>query len=217
MNSFKGFSPDMPFFLHELHFNNNIGNQAENLRQYKNLISEPLALLYEALIPTVQAIDPHLEIRPSKCISTPYTDRRFSQNVPLKEYMYIRFRETGKADNIVGLYFDMGDKMYSYGLRIYKQNAKGMETLREKIADAPELFSSTLDSLYDDGFKLIGSSYKTDKCPFLPDSSAKNLYNMKSFYVGKEVLLNENVFCEKLCGEISDAFIKVGKLREMIR
>lgn len=210
---FTGFSPEMPEFLFALRFCNTIDMQSANIEKYKKLISEPLRQLYLDLAERVSALDPSLEMRPARCISTPYTDRRFSPHVPLKEYMYIRFKQADKKENIVGFYFDMGAEDYSYGLRIYKQNARGMAELREKIEKAPAKFSEALDSLLKNGFEVSGESYKTDRCPHLPPSSAKDLYNRKGFYIGKDVPVNPCVFSAALAEEIMAGFAQVNVLR----
>lgn len=216
MNTFNGFPSETADFLFNLKFHNTLSNEKENLLKYKFLISEPLRLLYDELIPTVLKINTRFETKPNRCISTPYTDRRFSPDAPLKEYMYIRFKYAGLQENILGLYFDMGCDYYSYGLRIYGQNIKGMDKIREKISQAPERFSEVLDGLTDRGFSVIGESYKKDRIPELPDCSAKKLYNLKSFYIGKDVEVGGNVFSKILAGEIKEGFIAVSEFLNLI-
>ena len=212
MSGFQGFDRKMPEFLFALRFNNNIDNQAVNIEQYRKLITEPLRSLYEALLPTVDKLECSLETRPARCISSPYTDRRFSPDVPLKEYMYIRFRRTDRDDNVPGLYFDMGADDYSYGLRIYKQTARGMSILRDRITDEPDRYTSALSDIRAKGYTLTGRSYKTDHCPSLPDSMAKELCNMQDFYISKTQRINDNVFSDKLSSELSDGFNDMGQL-----
>lgn len=216
MDAFNGFPSETADFLFTLKFHNTISNEKENLIKYKLLISEPLRRLYDELIPTVLKINPCFETKPNRCISTPYTDRRFSPDAPLKEYMYIRFKCAGLQENIPGLYFDMGSDFYSYGLRIYRQNIKGMDRIREKISKAHEKFSEVLDELADSGYSVIGESYKKDRIPVLPDCSAKKLYNLKSFYIGKNVEVNQNVFSKKMVGEIKEGFFAVSDFLNMI-
>lgn len=216
LNTFNGFPSETADFLFNLKFHNTISDEKENLLKYKFLISEPLRLLYDELIPTVLKINTCFETKPSRCISTPYTDRRFSPDAPLKEYMYIRFKCAGLQENIPGLYFDMGSDYYSYGLRIYRQNIKGMDSIREKISKAPERFSEVLDGLTDKGFSVNGESYKKDKAPELPDCSAKKLYNLKGFYIGKDVEVGRNVFSNILAGEIKEGFFSVSEFLKLI-
>lgn len=215
-DKFKGFPKETPDFLFNLKFCNTTLKEKENLAKYKILISEPLKQLYKELLPTVLNIDPRFETKPSRCVSTPYTDRRFSPSVPLKEYMYIRFKYSDLSDNIPGLYFDMGCDYYSYGLRIYKQNIKGMDKIREKILKSPEHFSSVLDKLSDKGFFVIGDLYKKDKLPNMPDFPAKSLYNRKSFYIGKDVKINENIFSRELAEEIKANFLALTPIIRII-
>lgn len=213
---FNGFSKEAVNFLFDLKLHNTISEEEENLKKYKVLISEPLKLLYEYLTPTVLEISPRFETKPSRCISTPYTDRRFSPSAPLKEYMYIRFKYSDLRENIPGLYFDMGSEYYSCGLRVYKQNIMGMDKLREKILKFPEKFSEVLDKLADEDFSIIGESYKKDKGPELADCSAKKLYNLKSFYIGKNVEINKNVFSSLLAEEIHKGFNAVSEFLQLI-
>lgn len=213
---FKGFPDETPDFLFNLKFCNTISNEKENLLKYKIFISDPLRRLYDELLPTVLKISPRFETKPNRCISTPYTDRRFSPSVPLKEYMYIRFKYGGLSDNIPGLYFDMGCDYYSCGLRIYKQNSKGTEKIREKIIADPENLCSVLDKLSEKGFSIIGDSYKRDRIPNMPDCSAKSLYNRKSFYIGKDVKLNETVFSGALAEEIKANFLAFTEILRII-
>ena len=208
-DSFNGFSPKVLDFLFELRFSNTTAKQADNLLKYKRLISEPLGLLYESLLDTVLHLDLSLETKPSRCISTPYTDRRFSPNVPLKEYMYIRFKQYGKITDILGLYFDMGIKHYGYGIRIYKQTSRGMDKLREKIAEKPDKYSALLDEIFAAGFTVVGEKYKKDHYPEIPECFAKEILNRRRFYIEKAVPVGENVFSSALADELSDGFIKL--------
>lgn len=216
MSKFNGFPKELPDFLFELKFQNTIEKQEENLIKYRKIISEPLKMLYEELKQTAEEISPMFETRANRCVSTPYTDRRFSPDAPLKEYMYIRFKLSGAEDNIIGLYFDMGCDFYSYGLRIYKQTVKGMDIIREKIMNTPEKYSSALDLITQNGFKIIGEKYKKDKCPQLPDGYAKELYNMKGFYIGKDTAINQRVFTEELAEEIKAGFMTAANMIMLI-
>lgn len=215
-NRFNGFPKETLDFLFNLKFNNTIFNEKENLIQYQNLITRPLRRLYDELIPAVLQISPRFDTKPSRCISTPYTDRRFSPSVPLKEYMYIRFKYADLSDNIPGFYFDMGCEHYSYGLRIYRQTIKGMDGIREKISNRPEKFSDSLNRLADKGFSVIGESYKKDKIPEMSDCAAKSLYNRKSFYIGKNAEINKNVFSHMLAEEIKEGFLAVSEILNLI-
>lgn len=213
---FSGFSPKMTDFLFELRFNNTIEKQADNIVKYKKLISEPLVLLYNDLLSAVTALGLPVETRPARCLSTPYTDRRFSPTVPLKEYMYIRFKQGGKKSDVPGLYFDMGMEHYGYGIRVYKQTARGMEALRGRIGAAPEKFSAILDDVMGAGFEIKGEKFKKDHFPDMPDCAAKEILNRRGFYIEKAVAVGKNVFSSALSDELSAAFELLSGIYEVL-
>ncbi|MGN0528546.1 MAG: DUF2461 family protein [Eubacterium sp.] len=215
-NNFKGFDKEANNFLFELQFVNTIEKQNENLLKYKKYITIPINLLYLDLLEVINQINVDFETKPARCISSPYTDRRFSPNVPLKEYMYLRFRQANRKANIIGLYFDMGCDAYGYGLKIYKPNSKDMDLLREKIRENVKPCSKLIDDLILKGFEINGEKYKKDHFPQIPDSSAKELLNMKCFSVSKTKLVNESVCTQELRTELSNAFMDLKEFIELL-
>lgn len=215
-NNFKGFNKETNHFLFELQFCNTIEKQNKNLVKYKQYITEPINLLYFDLLNIINQFDVSFETKPAKCISTPYTDRRFSPTVPLKEYMYLRFRQAGKKTDMIGLYFDMGSDAYGFGLKIYKPTSQGMAILRERMNNNPGLFSKLIDELKYKGFEIAGEKYKKDHYPDISDCSAKELMNKKSFSVSKCRLINENVYSEELAIELTNAFLDLQKFVELL-
>jgi len=211
-NTFDGFPKEMPDFLFALQFNNTIEKQAENLEKYKLIVSEPLKQLFETLLPVATDVCATFEIKPSRCISSPYTDRRFSPLAPLKGYMYIRFKQSGKDTDVIGLYFDMGESYYSYGLRIYKQTSGGMQAIREKIVEKPKLYMKELEKIMADGFSIMGDTFKKDHYPDLPDTVLKEILNRKGFYIGKNAPVGSQVFIPQLAEEVADGFYKMKEL-----
>ncbi len=92
--------------------------------------------------------------------------------------MYIRFKEQNASENIAGLYFDMGAESYSYGLRIYKQNTKGMERIREQISNDPRQFSEVLNNLMQRGFSIIGQRRFAYRLVWFDSAMAKSFYKI---------------------------------------
>ncbi|MDE6722879.1 MAG: DUF2461 family protein, partial [Eubacterium sp.] len=179
-------------------------------------ITEPINQLYLDLLDTISSFDVDFETKPARCISTPYTDRRFSPTVPLKEYMYLRFRQVSRRTDMLGLYFDMGSEAYGFGLKIYKPTSKGMDLLREKIRNHLEAFSNIIDDLISDGFAICGEKYKKDHFTEIPECLAKELLNMKTFSISKCKAVNENIYCEKLSKELTDAFLDLKECIEIL-
>lgn len=213
---FNGFQKEFVDFLIQLSFENTIEKQAENLKSYKKFISSPLNELCNDLLPVACEINPAFETKPSRCISTPYTDRRFSPNTPLKEYMYLRFKQSGKSKDIVGLYFDMGADMYSYGLRVYKQTSGGFQNIKNNIIDNQNEFLDELNIILNNGYEIIGDKYKKDHYPDINNELLNDFLNRKSFYICKERSLNDDVFTPKLANEISQGFLQLKNFVNLI-
>lgn len=216
MKNFNGFPREFADFLIELSFNNTIEKQSENLIKYKKYISEPLNHLYCDLLPAACEINPCLETKPSRCMSTPYTDRRFSPNTPLKEYMYLRFRQGGKSKDIAGLYFDMGADYYSYGMRIYKQTSAGFQAIKDYAVENPEEFEAALEAISAGGFKIIGEKYKKNHYPEIKSEILSDFLNRKTFYISKDTAINEKVFSSALAEELSNEFFKLKNFVNLI-
>ena len=212
MSKFAGFSRELPDFWFDLHFNNNVENEALMKEKYKIYITAPLMDLYETLAPTVFALSETVETAPARCISSPYTDRRFSRDTPFKEYMYLRFKQKGKKADIPGFYFDMGAEYYSYGLRVYKQTARGLSKMKEHLSYYEENVSAVLDEVLANGYEIIGEDYKKDHFPDMKNCTLKILLNKKSFYIGKEVGVNSSVFTPAFAEEIADGFRSMGEI-----
>lgn len=206
MQGFNGFQREFVDFLIGLSFNNTTQKQSENLISYKRFITEPLGQLYNELLPTVCEINSTLQTKPARCISSPYTDRRFSPATPLKEYMYLRFKQGGKSRDIAGLYFDMGADMYSYGFRIYKQTSAGFQQIKDSALKNQKIYENELKNILDSGYKIVGEKYKKDRYPQIKSEALNDFLNRKTFYICKDFDLNEKVFTAELANEIAEGF-----------
>ncbi len=216
MEEFQGFSMEVFDLWLKICFGNE--TRPEVIKEkYKAYITEPLTKLYDKLLPSVRNISDDFDLTPHRCISSPYTDMRFSRGQKYKDYMYLRFKQRGKEKDVYGLYFDMGSEFYSYGFRIYKQTSEGMQIVREKILDNTEYFSGLIDAIVEQGFEIYGDDYKKDRFPDLAYSNAKKLLNKKNFYIGKRVKLNSKVFSAELADEIMGGFFCVGEMYKFLK
>ena len=204
---FHGFPRELPEFLFSLQFNNTVEGLPETKPMYKRLITEPLLQLFYALEPAALSVSDTLVTKPSRCVSTMYTDMRFSKTAPLKEYMYIRFREPNCQQDILGLYFDMGREHYSYGIRIYKQTSAGMERIRRGIIDNQHAFTKALQGLNVLEMTVKGDKYAKDRYADINNPAIRELLNHRNFYIGRDRPINEGIFNSELAKEISSAFI----------
>jgi uncharacterized protein (DUF2461 family) len=189
----------------------------ENKPVYKQLITEPLALLFHALTQPALSVSETLITKPSKCVSTMYRDMRFGGTTPLKGYMYIRFREPSSEKDILGLYFDMGCNYYSYGIRIYKQTSAGMDRIRENVLKNSGEFARELENLNKIGMIIIGDKFAKDHYPEINNEAIKDLLNRRNFYIGKDCLISESVYNGELRDEIAGAFIRLKDIYNLIK
>jgi len=215
--TFSGFPAGFADFLFSLQFNNTMERLPENKIAYRCLVSEPLAQLFHALAPTALSVSETLITKPSKCVSTMYSDMRFSRAAPLKGYMYIRFREPQAEKDILGLYFDMGCDYYSYGIRIYKQTSAGMERIRENALENSGLFLRELENLKRLDMTLFGESFAKDRYPGIESELLKELLNRRNFYVGRNCPVSETVYTDQLMNEISGAYHGVKGLYALLK
>lgn len=213
---FTGFPRELPEFLLDLKVNNTAEKLEENKEQYVRILTGPLKTLHNALIPTVMEISPAFDLKPSRCVSSMYTDRRFTPEQPLREYVYLRFKVCGREKDIPGLYFDMGIDYFSYGMRIYKQTSEGMSALRENILKNVSSFNRALAGLEDNGFMVKGITYRKDHYPEMAVSPVKELLNCKFFYVAKEKLLSNILYTNRLAEELKKGFSELKELFQLI-
>ena len=205
--NFHGFPRELPDFLYSLQFTNTVEKLPENKLIYKQLITEPLFQFFNALVPAALSVSDTLITKPSRCVSSMYTDMRFSRATPLKEYMYIRFREPGCERDILGLYFDMGREYYSYGIRIYKQTSAGMERIRRGVIENTRAFAQALTGLNPLGMTVKGDKYAKDRYPDIDNPAVKDLLNHRNFYITRDRPISEAVFNSEISNEISSAFM----------
>ena len=215
--SFNGFPKGFADFLFKLQFNNTIDLLPENKPVYTQLITEPLTLLFHALTQPALSVSESLITKPSKCVSTMYSDMRFSRSTPLKGYMYIRFREPSGDKDILGLYFDMGCDYYSYGIRIYKQTSAGMDRIRENALKNNGEFARELENLSKIGMAIIGDKFAKDHYPEISNEAIRDFLNRKNFYIGKNCPINESVYNGELRNEIAGAFTRLKAIYILIK
>ncbi|MCL2351281.1 MAG: DUF2461 domain-containing protein [Firmicutes bacterium] len=203
---FDGFPREFQDFLLSLRHINTTERLEENKIRYKALITEPLTRLFYGLAPVAASVDAALETKPSKCLSSMYSDMRFSRGAPLKEYMYVRFREPSREKDIPGLYFDMGCEYYSYGIRIYNQTGPGMERIRKAALAGGAAFARELERAGGLGMAVFGAKYAKDRFAGVENLILRDFLNMRSFRVGKDCPVSDGVFRPELLEEIAEGF-----------
>ncbi|MDR0287997.1 MAG: DUF2461 domain-containing protein [Clostridiales bacterium] len=214
---FNGFQKEFVDFLFSLRFRNTIDLLQENKSAYKTLITGPLTLLFNDLSQIALSVSDTLVVKPSKCVSAMYSDMRFSRSKPLKEYMYIRFREPSQEHDILGLYFDMGSDGYSYGIRIYNQTSVGMEKIRKGILARSCDYGRELVRLKYLGMMITGGKYAKDHYPDIDDAVIKELMNMKFCHFCWDQMIDKAVFSRELFDKISNAYNELQLLFTLLK
>ena len=215
MGEFQGFPRSLPAFWVALRLHNTVTDQPDMIEAYRRNVTEPLTRLHGDLAGEVARLAPGLCTRPSRCISTPFADRRFSQ-VPFKEYLYLRFRQEGPSRDVPGLFFDMGAQTYACGLRIDTQTAGGLARLRQRAPARLDDLQAALEALDAAGFAVIGERYKRDPCPELPDSRAKDLLCRRGFHIARERPVGPVIHTPALAGWIADSFALAAPLIDLL-
>ena len=214
--NFNGFPEGFADFLFSLQFNNTIELLPENKPKYEKLIIKPLSHLFQTLTPIALSVSETLITKPSKCVSTMYSDMRFSRSTPLKGYMYIRFREPFHEKNILGLYFDMGCDYYGYGIRIYKQTSEGMERIRENAIKNSKAFTRELENLSRLNMTIVGDKFAKERYPEIKSEILKDFLNRKNFFIERTCPINEAVYNGQLQNEIAEKFIQLKGVYHLI-
>lgn len=213
--NFNGFSRKLFDFWVQLKDNNSLATAGQNAAGYKEYIMAPLEALYLDLIPVMNEISDDFVLSPRRCISSPYTDRRFSPQTPIKEYMYLRFL-TAKSDAVPGFYFDMGTRYYSYGIRIYKSAAASMEKIKANIAKNSVACDKILADVEKGGYRIIGKPYKRDHFPTVEEPAVKRLLNHGEFYIGKEVAVSQAIFSRALYDELAEGYLRLAPMFHLL-
>ena len=214
---FNGFPVEFTDFLFSLQFDNSSDLLDQNKIKYKNLIIEPLTLLYNDLVPVVSNISDSIVVKPSKCISSMYRDMRFSRGTPLKDYMYLRFREPFTDKDVLGFYFDMGFEHYSCGIRIYKHTSAGMDKIRKYVVENELSFSQELEQLSRLGMKIYGDDFAKDRHSNINNKFLKELLNKKIFYVGSSHSVSPITFTDELFIELQSTYQKLSGLYLLLK
>jgi len=214
---FNGFPKGFAEFLFSLRFNNTMELLRENKSTYQRFITEPLTQLFYALTPAALSVSETVITKPSKCVSTLYSDMRFSRQAPLKEYMYIRFREPFGEKDILGLYFDMGCDYYGYGIRIYNQTGAGMERIRKYAVLNSQAFARELEKLSLMKMSVKGSHFKRSRYPEVQDPALRDFLNKKGFFIERARFINGTAYCNKLQDEIESAYAGIKELYALLR
>lgn len=204
---FNGFTDETFEFFMAIKFNNNREFFTQNHSWYLRAVREPALALAAELTASVEKLDDGLECRPNKVVSRINRDIRFSRDKsPYRDYIWLGFRRPGvQRSTTLGVYFDVSAEGASYGMGFYDENRPLMNALRRSLEHDAEPFLELWRDVKDE-FKLCPKTAKRLKVPDAIPKEAREWYNLKGFYVEKE--LNDFALLKsaKLADEVNAGF-----------
>ena len=185
---FNGFTDETFEFFMAIRFNNNREFFLDNHDWYERAVRGPALELAAALAPAVERLDENLERRPNKVVSRINRDVRFSNDKsPYRDHIWMAFRRPGvERATTLGVYFEISAEGAGYGMGFYDENRPLMNALRRRLLQDPEPFLETWRGAKGD-FSLHTKAYKRIAIPDALSPEAREWYNLKGFYVEREL------------------------------
>lgn len=208
------FSSESITFLSEVKRQNSKEWYDNNKPAYNVHLLEPFQHLVESLTPTMQSIDPHIEVNPAigKSVSRIYRDTRFSKDKSrFRDRMWLTFKRDKKhwIDSPV-YFFEIRPDGFYYGLGYYAATRATMDRVRESILRREKEFRHATAHLLPE-FELVGEAYKRPLQPDQPEAVA-TWYNRKSFSVMKENHDIAELFNPQLAATLAETFTQLAPL-----
>ena len=184
MGDFKGFDPD-GFMLLEINKFNDSRDFYESVKQdIKRMSIMPMRRLCSDLSEELYRIDPKMNLIPTKMVSRVRRDTRYSKNKQMyRSNIWCMFmRDKHQWENFPCMWFEFFPDGYSYGVAMFRFDAKGLAAFRRKLIDNHQDFKRALTSVEITGAQPFIESFKKDK----PDidkvpQELKCYYNAKDF------------------------------------
>ncbi len=231
MGEFKGFDPS-GFMLLEMNKFNDSRDFYESVKEdIKRMSIVPMRQLCSDLSEELYAIDPKMNLIPTKMVSRVRRDTRYSKNKEMyRSNIWCMFmRDKHQWENFPCMWFEFYPSGYSYGVAMFRFDAKGLEAFRNKLIEQPKQFKKALGGVEITGAELYLDSFKKDKPDIdKADKDLRLFYNAKNFgftYYSKDMskLIDGSIKEEltyavraftpmyKFLSEITDELVKKGE------
>ena len=134
---FTGFPEETLQFFLDIRFHNDKTYFAEHKPRYERDVKAVFHAFIEELAPTMQEIDPLMEIRPYKCLARIHRDTRFSKDKsPFRDHLWLCFRRAAEPrEGSVNFFFELGPTTLGWGMGTWGENRPMMDALRRRIAE----------------------------------------------------------------------------------
>ena len=187
---FSGFPQEtMQFFL-DIRFHNDKAYFAENKARYERDVKAVFHAFIEALAPTMQEIDPLMEVRPYKCLARIHRDTRFSRDKsPFRDHLWLCFRRAAEPrEGSVNFFFEVGPTTLGWGMGTWGENKPMMDALRRRIAANPWEVEKAVRAarLAENDFAVFSSTWKRMALPENVPETMRPWYTAREVYVGKQ-------------------------------
>lgn len=190
---FPGFSEETFRFLAELAANNNTEwmrrDGSANLARYRRVLREPLRLLFEAVAPTLAALDPKLETEVKRGKVLASIKKRFpDEEGPYHTYLWGAFYRKGhRKQTDAQLFVDVEPDCVRVGfLAAGEESPDPLARFRRNLQAAPEVFLGLLSRRPPQTYLRLGSS-----------PSARRVIEVQTVEDLKPLLEAENVCVER--------------------
>ncbi len=218
---FAGFTDETVQFFLDLRFHNYTEYFHEHHDRYVETVQQPFYQLIEALTPTVQRIDPLMEVRPYKCLSRIHRDTRFSKDKsPYRDHLWFLFRRQAEPrEKSIFLFGEFGAERLDWGFGIWGENREAMDIFRKKMAANPLGMAAMIDDmdLPERRLGLGGSAFRRIAIPPQIPERMKRWYAAKEIYVGKVDPPFRWAFTDRLYREMNRDFQALAPLYQTFR
>ena len=218
---FAGFTDETVQFFLDLRFHNYTEYFHEHHDRYVSVVQQPFYELIEDLSETVLRIDPHMEVRPHKCLSRIHRDTRFSRDKsPYRDHLWFLFRKEGEPrEQSVFFFGEFGPDRLDWGMGIWGENKELMEQFRKKIASNPEGTLALISdmNLPERHLGLGGTYYKRMVVPSQVPSQLDRWYRARELYIGKVMPEYGWAFSDRLAAEMKKDFLAMAPLYQLFR
>ncbi|MBR3762928.1 MAG: DUF2461 domain-containing protein [Clostridia bacterium] len=187
---FNGFPQEtMQFFL-DIRFHNDKAYFAEHKPRYERDVKAVFNAFIDELAPTMQEIDPQMEIRPYKCLARIHRDTRFSKDKsPFRDHLWLCFRRAAEPrEGSVNFFFEVGPTTLGWGMGTWGENRPMMDALRRRMAADPKAVEKAVRAakLKENDFAVFSSTWKRMALPESVPESLRCWYTAREVYVGKQ-------------------------------
>lgn len=202
---FDGFTAQALMLLAENRFQNSKTFYEEHKQAINQLAIRPMRQLAQALAPQMEALDPLMNLNPSRMVSRIRRDTRFTKDKSLyRANVWTMFSRPKAAFPYTPCFwFEVTQEAYSYGLGYYHTTPALMEAFRKQMAYRPGVFERECKKLLKAGFSFEGDRYRRDKEGEIPER-LRLYYNLKEIVIiryGRDFgVLQSDAIVEELKG-----------------